>query len=101
MKRKENALAKHTLGFSEPQIFENCSGNLTQPRTPFSSSMVTNNTYKSGKIWGISLAMAFPERHRLTRGLSESSFKNTSDMKILKFEETLQELNMCELINER
>ena len=41
---------------------------------PECSPMETNSTYKSGKIWCISLAMAFPERHRLTRGLSESSF---------------------------
>ena len=72
-KRKANALAKHILGFSEPQIFENCSGNLIlihSPRVPFSSPVVTNNAYESGKIQHISLVMAFPERHRWTGGLS-------------------------------
>lgn len=76
MKRKANALAQHILGFFEPQIFENCSGNLTQSRVLFSSPMMTNNTHKSGKIQHISLVLAFPERHRPTERLSENIFKN-------------------------
>lgn len=59
MKRKANALAKHILGFFEPQIFENCSGNLTQSRVLFSSPMMTNNTHKTGKIQHISLVCHF------------------------------------------
>lgn len=62
MKRKANVLAKHILGFFEPQVFENYSGNLTQSRVPVSSPMMTNNTYKSGKIQRIALVMAFPDR---------------------------------------
>lgn len=50
MKKKANGLAKHILGYFEPQIFESCSGILTQSRVPFSSPVVTNNIYKSGKI---------------------------------------------------
>lgn len=49
-KRKANVLAKYILGFLEPQIFEDCSGNLTQSRVPVSSPVVMNITYKSGKI---------------------------------------------------
>jgi hypothetical protein len=62
MKKKANVLAKPISGFVEPQLFENCLGNLTQFRVPLNSLVVMNSIHKSEEIQHLSVVMAFSDR---------------------------------------
>lgn len=57
--------------FSEPQIFEICSGNHAQFRVPFNSPVVTEITHTNREIQHLSLAGAFQKGRDQQQGFQE------------------------------